>query len=87
MQRAAIKKQLFLVDFQVVRPLNAVSYANVSVQLSSGLRSPLVASDKTVRVYFEFNSTAPLVFGQQAQALPRGTQLVEVRHIHTADDD
>jgi hypothetical protein len=63
--------------------MDAISYANVSVKLATGLASPLLASDRTVQVFFEFNSTAPLVFSQQAGMSLQGTQIVEVRcHMH-----
>ena len=81
LQRAAIKKQLFLNTFDFTPPLDVNDYARLSVSFATSLDAPLAATDNTMRDWFEFNSTTPLSFqGAASTAVTSsGTYLAQVR--------
>lgn len=79
MQRAAIKKQLFLRDFDVKQPEDVSSFARISVTLATDLAVPLLASNRSVQVELEFNSTAALAFLGNSVRTESATYLTRVR--------
>ena len=78
MQRAAIKKQLFLKAFDFEPPSGISAFGTVSVTLAASLAAPLVASNMTCRVWLDVRSEAALQFEKAAEQTHGGSWLVEV---------
>ena len=77
-QRAAIKKQSFLVSVDTAQPSNASSWATLSATFAADLQTPLLVSNQTMRVWFELSSLMELEFAQANVDVQASTTRVEV---------
>lgn len=79
MQRAAIKKQFFLSNFEFTPPAGALSYGKIAITLSTTLADAVAATDLTARVWLDLSSTAALDVVQPTSVTSAETLLAEVR--------